>query len=157
MVIKIVWYWHQKQIHNQWNTVGSSEINVCTYYGQLIYNKGSKNTQWRKDSLFNKLCWGNWTIIFKRIEKTEIGIFSNTISVMSNSLGPQGLQPTRLLCLWDFPGKNTGVGCHFLLQGIFLTQGLKPGLPHCRQTLYCLSHLGSTIPYTKINSKWLKT
>ena len=35
---------------------------------------------------------------------------------------------------------NTGLGCHCLLQGIFLTQGLNPGLPHCRQTLYCLSH-----------------
>ena len=37
---------------------------------------------------------------------------------------PHGLQPTRLLCPWDFSGKNTGVGCHFLPQGIFLTQGL---------------------------------
>ena len=36
---------------------------------------------------------------------------------------------------WDSPGKNTGVGCHFLLQGIFPTQGLNPGLPACRQTL----------------------
>ena len=42
-----------------------------------------------------------------------------------------------------FPGKNTGMGCHFLLQEIFSTQGLKPGLPHCRQTLYRLSHQGS--------------
>ena len=42
-----------------------------------------------------------------------------------------------------FPGNNTGVGCHFLLQGIFLTQGLNPGLLHCRQTLHCLSHWGS--------------
>ena len=41
------------------------------------------------------------------------------------------------------PGKNTGVGCHALLQGIFLTQGLIPGLPHCRQILDCLSHEGS--------------
>ena len=40
----------------------------------------------------------------------------------------------------DFPGKSTGVGCHFLLQRIFLAQGLNPGLPHCRQMLYCLSH-----------------
>ena len=39
--------------------------------------------------------------------------------------------------------KNTGVGCHFHLQGIFLTQGSNPVLPHCRQTLYCLSHQGS--------------
>ena len=51
--------------------------------------------------------------------------------------------PARLLCLWDFPGKNTGVGCHFLLQGIFLTQGLNPGLLHCRQMLYPPSHQGS--------------
>ena len=50
---------------------------------------------------------------------------------------------TRLLCPRDFLGKSTGVGCHFLLQGIFPTQGLNPGLPHCRQTLYCLSHQGS--------------
>ena len=45
---------------------------------------------------------------------------------MSNSLWPYGLQPTRLLCPWDPPGKNTGVGCHSLLQGIFQTQGLNP-------------------------------
>ena len=42
-------------------------------------------------------------------------------SVVSDSLQPQGLQPSRLLCPWDSPGKNTGVGCHSLLQGIFLT------------------------------------
>ena len=50
---------------------------------------------------------------------------------------------TRLLCPRDFPGNSTGVDCHFLLQGIFETQGSNPGLPHCRQTLYCLSHQGS--------------
>ena len=54
-----------------------------------------------------------------------------------------GLQPARLLCSWNFPGKNTGVGNYFLLQGIFLTQGLNPGLLRCRQILYCLSHQGS--------------
>ena len=47
-----------------------------------------------------------------------------------------GLQHIRLLHPWDFPGNSTGVGCHFLLQGIFPTQGLNTGLPHCRQTLY---------------------
>ena len=50
-------------------------------------------------------------------------------SVVSYALWPHGLQPTRFLCLWDFPGKNTGVGCHFLLQGIFPTQGWSPCLP----------------------------
>ena len=43
----------------------------------------------------------------------------------------------------EFSSKNTGVGCHFLLQGLFPTQGSNPGLPHCRQTLYPLSHQGS--------------
>ena len=45
----------------------------------------------------------------------------------------------------DSPGKNTGVGGHVLLQGIFPTQGLSPGLLHCRQILYCLNHQGSPI------------
>ena len=60
------------------------------------------------------------------------------------TLRPHGLSPTRLLCPWDFPGNNTGEGCHFLLQGIFLTQGSNLGLLHCRQILYCLSHQGSS-------------
>ena len=64
-------------------------------------------------------------------------------SVISDSLQPCGLQPTRLLCPWDSPGKNTGVGCHALLQGIFPTQGSNPGLPYCRRVLYQLSHQGS--------------
>ena len=64
-------------------------------------------------------------------------------SVVSDCLGPHGLSSPRLLCPWDFPGKSTGVGCHFLLQGIFPAQGLHPGLSHCWQSLYCLSHQGS--------------
>ena len=53
---------------------------------------------------------------------------------------------------WDFPGKSTGVGCYFLLQRIFPTQGSNPDLPHCRKNLYCLSHQGSQF---KIRSYWL--
>ena len=49
----------------------------------------------------------------------------------------------RLLCPWDSPGKSTGVGCHFLLQGIFSIQELNLGLLHCRQILYQLSYEGS--------------
>ena len=64
-------------------------------------------------------------------------------SVVSNSLRTHGLEPTRFLCPWDFPGKNTGVGFHSLLQGIFPTQGSNLGLVHCRQILYHLSHQGS--------------
>ena len=60
-------------------------------------------------------------------------------SVVSDSLWPHGLQPARLLCPWDSPGKNWG-GLHALLQGIFPIQISNPGLPHCRQILYHLSH-----------------
>ena len=52
----------------------------------------------------------------------------NVTSVMANFWRPYGPQPTRLLCLWDSPGKNTGVGCHALLRRLFPTQGLGPRL-----------------------------
>ena len=52
-------------------------------------------------------------------------------------------EPTRLLCPWSSPGKHTGVGCYFLLQGILLTQGSNLGLLHCRWILYQLNHQGS--------------
>ena len=61
-------------------------------------------------------------------------------SVTSSSLRLYRPQPPRLLCPWESPGKNTGVGCHAFLRGIFPTQGSNPGLPHCRWILYCLSH-----------------
>ena len=63
---------------------------------------------------------------------------SESHSVMSNSLWPHGLYS-----LWNSPGWNTGVGSLSLLQEIFPTQGLNPGLPHYRWILYQLSHKGS--------------
>ena len=65
-------------------------------------------------------------------------------SVVPNSSQLHGLLPTRLLCLC--PGKDTGVGCYFLLQEIFPTQGLSLGLLHCRQILYRLSYEVSLFP-----------
>ena len=66
-------------------------------------------------------------------------------SVVPDSLRPHGLWPTRFFCSWNFPGKNTGVGCNFLLQGIFQTQGSNPDLLHFRQILYGLSHWGRPV------------
>ena len=63
-------------------------------------------------------------------------------SVVSDSLWHHRVQPARLFCPWGFPGKNTGVGCHFLLHCIFLTQGSNASLLHCRQILYHLSYRG---------------
>ena len=69
--------------------------------------------------------------------------FNVSCSVVSDSLQAHRLKPSRLLCPWNSPGKNTGVGSHSLLQGIFLTQGFIPGLLHCRWLLHHLNHHGS--------------
>ena len=68
-------------------------------------------------------------------------------SVAPDSSRLHGLSPARLLCPWNPPGKNTGVGCHAFLQGIFPNQGLNPALLHRRQILYCLSYPGSPVQW----------
>ena len=91
----------------------------------------------------------HWRQILYHLSRHGSPPKSESFSVVSGSLRPHGLCATRLLCPWNSPGKNTGVGGHSLLQEIFLTQGSNPGFLHCRQTLYHLSHqeteLGSNV------------
>ena len=92
-----------------------------------------------------------WKISLKAFPPLQISedlrseSWSVSCAVMPESLWPHGLWPTRLLCLWNSLGKNSGVVGHFLLHGIFPSQGLNLGLLHCRQILYCLSHQGSHV------------
>ena len=93
------------------------------------------NTRWCKwrDRILNDILLCKWR---------EIKLLVHSRSVVSDSLWPLGPWPASLSVQGDSPGKNTGVGCHALLQGTFPNHGLKPGLLHCRQILYHLSHKG---------------
>ena len=92
--------------------------------------------------------WANTTVLWKQIKPLSI-----VVVVVVESLSRVRLFAAPWTVAyqvphpWDFPGKSTGVGCHFLLQRIFPTQGLNPGLPHCRQMLYRLSYQGSHCPW----------
>ena len=83
---------------------------------------------------------GLWVLIAQRGSASlKVSMWvSESCSVVSDFLQPHGLHST-----WNSPGQNTSVGSPSLLQGIFPTQRLNPGLPHCRQILYQLSHKGS--------------
>ena len=84
------------------------------------------------------LCWRSVLSSVEISLGVRLVLRSESCSVLSNSLRPHGLQSP-----WNSPGQNTGVGSLSLLQGIFPTQDLNPGLPHCRWILYQLSHKGS--------------
>ena len=110
-------------IRNRW-TPG---VSICENQQWLIYcfrpKKQNLNLTMRKHQ--RNLGWE----IFYKI--TSFWTCKSLSCV--DSLQPHGLCSLGSSVLGDSPGKNTGVGCHFLLQGIFLTQGLNPGLPHCRR------------------------
>ena len=93
-------------------------------------------------------CCTNTTQNFSLLCKAEKKSKSESVShsVVSDSLGPQGLYLSRLLCPWNSPGKNTGEGCHFLLQGIFLIQGSNRCLLHWQANSLQLMYICVYIP-----------
>ena len=111
--------------------------------------KLSDNPRWKPNHYSEIVISGFMSQIERQIKPVGtvwIHIISSVSrSVVSDSLRPHGLQPARLLCPWNSPGKNTGVGCLFLIQGIFPAQGSNLGFLHCRQILYHLSHQEDTL------------
>ena len=103
---------------------------------QGIAMPSSKGSSQPRDQtcLSSVSCIGRWDLHPQRHLGSPYSIMK--VKVRScPTLQAHGLQPTRLLHPWDSSGKSTGVGSHFLLQGIFLIQGSNLGLRHCRQTL----------------------
>ena len=80
------------------------------------------------ETVLSKLSLLSMLLIYHHMLCVCVWACARVPSIVSDSLRAHGLQPARLLCPWDSLGQNTGVGCHFLLQGIFLTQRLNPGL-----------------------------
>ena len=86
--------------------------------------------------------YASWQPVEERMEEAEIESKKARLTVRESEsevaqscrtlCDPLDCKPTRLLCPWDFPGNSTRVDCHFLLQGIFSTQGSNPGLLHCK-------------------------
>ena len=82
----------------------------------------------------------NSVAVYQKAKNVTATHACSVVSVVSNSLGPKDGSPPGSSVYGDSLGKNTGVSCHVLLQGIFPIQGLNPGLLHCRWIFYHLSY-----------------
>ena len=67
VVMKIIWYWHKNRHIDQWNRIENPEMDP-QLHDQLVFNKVEKNIQWKKDSLFNKWYYENWTARSRRLK-----------------------------------------------------------------------------------------
>ena len=137
--------WNKEGI--EWIFVGWVMMNHFSYF--LFIN--ILILWWISAATYRQKFRYDWQGIF--LVFSFLGHESVSCSVVSDSLRPHGLKPARLLRL--FSSSNTGVACHFLFQGLFLTQGSNPVLLHCRQILYHLSHQGKSFNLCQ-QFMWLK-
>ena len=131
--------------HNKLWKTPTKEMGIPNHLTRLLRNLYAVKKQWLELNMKQQVQdWERSTTRLFIVTLLTYNLHSKlgcmlSCSVVSDSFRSHGLQPARL-CPWSFPGKNNRVSCHALLQGIFPTQGSNPGLPHCRQSLYHLSH-----------------
>ena len=123
-------------------------ISQQEYWSEWVAISSSRGSSWPRNGTWVSCdSYLGGSIVYHWITQEAQTVYESEsviLSVMSDSLWPHELvPPSWFLCPWDSPGKNTGVGCHSLLQGIFPSQGANLGLLHYRQFLYHLSHQGS--------------
>ena len=105
---------------------GQGVLARCSPWGHRVRHDWATELNWTERQ-WNNTFFKIWK--WKSLSHVQLFVTSWTVAA-------------RLLCPWNFSGQNTGVGSHPLLQGIFPTQGSNPGLPHCRQIFYRVSHQG---------------
>ena len=152
---KVIWYSHLLNNFPQFivihtgkgfDVVNKAEVDVfleCSWFfddpvdveNWISGSSSFPNPAWIPEGSLSTYCWN---LAWRILSITLLACESESCSVVSDSL-----RAHRLYSPCNSPGQITGVGSLSLLQGIFLTQGLNPGLPHCRQILYQLIHQGS--------------
>ena len=138
----------------EWSFTSAMDVSSCL---------SSVLEQWRVNiTLESEILWGEWQGLSDLSTVWLLTAAEKMDKIHFVVL--HGLQPTRLLCPWDSLGKDAGIGCHSLLQGIFPTQGLNPSLLHYRWIFFTWSTMGdhigalcrSDIVKKHLNALWMK-
>ena len=120
-----------------------SSVFILTAWTLCSIPEDCKPLMWSRVS---KVGWDDLETSPSFIESESV-----SYSIVSDSLQPHGLEPTRFLCPWDSPGKNNGMGCHFLLQCIFQDQGSNLCLLNWRLYHWATREADISLGTTKLN------